>query len=309
MEMNSTPTGRAEEQENTHLHNMANENNVKMQEAEEEDDDEEPETMEKPKKSWHERMHDCKLLMWNPEKGEFMGRTGKSWALILLFYFVLYAFLAGLFGLCLYVMLLTISPYTPTYRDRVCPPGVMIRPSPPGFEFNFNISERHTWSSYVEQLHSFLEPYNDSVQAVKNKFCNSEDYIVQKMKESAEMLACQFNRSMLESCSGISDTDFGYSVGKPCILLKMNRIIGYKPGHGKPIAVTCEIQRGDETAIEELALYPGNGTFKLMYFPYYGKLIHLLKYSSQFPFYLPFYQHLWLFRVIWQKVGRNEAEK
>lgn len=42
---------------------------------------------------------------------------------ILLFYFFFYSFLAAMFALCLYVLLLTVSPFTPTYRDRVSPPG------------------------------------------------------------------------------------------------------------------------------------------------------------------------------------------
>lgn len=36
--------------------------------------------------------------------------------------------------------------------------------------------------------------------------------------------ACRFKRGSLSLCSGLSDTNFGYAEGKPCVLLKMNRV-------------------------------------------------------------------------------------
>lgn len=36
--------------------------------------------------------------------------------------------------------------------------------------------------------------------------------------------ACQFPVSLLEECSGVTDANFGYSKGQPCILVKMNRV-------------------------------------------------------------------------------------
>ncbi|XP_078542099.1 protein ATP1B4-like [Lissotriton helveticus] len=227
------------------------------------------------KKTWGEWMLDAKHFIWNPETREFMGRTARSWAYILLFYLIFYAFLAGMFSLCMYVLLLTISPYVPTYRERVFPPGVMISPHTSGFHVVFNASEISTWSPYVEHMHRFLEAYNDSLQSTKNIECTPGKYFRQPGNDDEPRRACQFRRSMLQNCSGIEDPTFGYSVGQPCLFLKMNRIVGYEAGEGTPIYVTCEVPRGEEGDLNSVKLYPGNGTFDLMYYPYYGKLTHV----------------------------------
>uniref|UniRef100_UPI00398F04E3 protein ATP1B4 isoform X2 n=1 Tax=Pristiophorus japonicus TaxID=55135 RepID=UPI00398F04E3 len=185
----------------------------------------------KQDESWDEKMQHFKVFLWNPEKREFLGRTSKSW-------------------------------------------WVMIRPYLGGFVIAFNSAEESTWSHYVKNLHQFLEPYNDSTQAIKNIPCSPGQYFMQEMDESEERLACQFHRTMLKNCSGIEDPTFGYAGGKPCILLKMNRIIGYLPGKGITPYVSCEIMKEKKNnAI--IHFYPNNGTFDLMYFPYYGKLTHV----------------------------------
>ncbi|KAM4696783.1 protein ATP1B4 [Rhinophrynus dorsalis] len=226
------------------------------------------------KKTWREWLQDMKTFIWNPEKGELLGRNKKSWAQILLFYLLLYAFLAGMFALCMYGLLLTISPYVPTYRDRVFPPGLTIRPHVSGFHYTFNASERSTWSSYADNMNDFLQVYNDETQIARNIECTSGQYFLQAGEIHEEKKACQFRRSLLQNCSGIEDPSFGFSEGKPCILLKMNRILGYKAGSGVPIYVTCEVVRGDQSLLGAVNFYPAN-TFDLMYYPYYGKLTHV----------------------------------
>lgn len=226
------------------------------------------------KRTWAEWSQDFKLYIWNPEKKEVLGRNAKSWCLILLFYLLLYAFLTGMFALCIYGLLATISPYVPTYRDRVFPPGVAIRPHVSGLHYSFTASENNTWSAYSESLQKFVEAYDDEKQIANNVACTQGQYFIQEGEEHEEKKACQFRRSMLLNCSGIEDPSFGFSQGKPCILLKMNRIVGFKAGAGTPITVTCDTYKANHSLIGEVAFYPVN-YFDLMYFPYYGKLTHV----------------------------------
>lgn len=57
-----------------------------------------------------------------------------------------------------------------------------------------------------------------------NKECTAGEYFLQDGGDSLEKKACRFRRSQLSLCSGLSDLTYGYAEGKPCILLKMNRV-------------------------------------------------------------------------------------
>lgn len=67
--------------------------------------------------------------------------------------------------------------------------------------------------------------YNDGVQERKNNHCTQDRYFMQdSLSEHEERKACQFKRSWLGECSGLRDPHYGYSQGRPCILLRMNRV-------------------------------------------------------------------------------------
>nr|XP_046153766.1 sodium/potassium-transporting ATPase subunit beta-3-like [Oncorhynchus gorbuscha] len=205
-----------------------------------------------------------KDYIYNPRTGEFIGRTAKSWALILLFYLVFYGFLAGMFTLTMWVMLQTLDDNIPTYRDRVASPGLVIRPR--SLDIVFNRTDTKQYGQYVQHLENFLQQYNDTVQE-RNELCMVGEYYEQDDQE--EKKVCQFKRSLLRQCSGLSDTTFGYTEGKPCVLVKMNRIIGLKP-RGDPY-INCTAKR--ESPLQ-MQYFPSEGRFDKMYFPYYGKNLH-----------------------------------
>ncbi|XP_071764108.1 sodium/potassium-transporting ATPase subunit beta-3a [Centroberyx gerrardi] len=212
-----------------------------------------------------ENVSNWKDSIYNPRTGELLGRTASSWGLILLFYLIFYCFLAGMFALTMWVMLLTLDDYVPKYRDRVPHPGLMIRPN--SLDIWVNKSNPLAYDQYVKHLETFLQSYNDTEQE-KNELCPAGDYYEQDEAELPKK-ACQFKRSSLSRCSGLSDTTFGYGEGKPCVLLKMNRIIGLKP-RGDPY-INCTAKRDIPV---QMHYYPSEGRFDKMYFPYYGKKAH-----------------------------------
>ncbi|KAH0630860.1 hypothetical protein JD844_004170 [Phrynosoma platyrhinos] len=122
MEVNAR-LGGAKDQSGSYHRKPENKDEERNQQLTEEEEEGEKKRGEMSKKTWGERAEEVKTFLWNPETRQCMGRTFQSWALIILFYLILYTFLAGMFSFCLYIMLLTVSPYTPTYRDRVAPPG------------------------------------------------------------------------------------------------------------------------------------------------------------------------------------------
>ncbi|XP_074991164.1 sodium/potassium-transporting ATPase subunit beta-2 [Calonectris borealis] len=197
---------------------------------------------DKEKRSCGQMLAEWRAFVWDPRSRQFLGRTGTSWGLILLFYLVFYGFLAGLFALTMWVMLQSVDPHVPKYQDRLVTPGMMIRPRAEGLDVTFNVTQSQTWRHYVRALHQFLEAYNDSVQAARNAACVPGRYNEQPDDSvpNYPKRACRFNRSLLGPCAGLAPADdYGYGAGQPCVLIKVNRVINFFPGRNKSINVVC----------------------------------------------------------------------
>uniref|UniRef100_A0A2K5QNH2 Sodium/potassium-transporting ATPase subunit beta n=1 Tax=Cebus imitator TaxID=2715852 RepID=A0A2K5QNH2_CEBIM len=235
--------------------------------------------IQKEKKSCGQVVEEWKEFVWNPRTHQFMGRTGTSWAFILLFYLIFYGFLTAMFSLTMWVMLQTVSDHTPKYQDRLATPGLMIRPKTENLDVIVNVSDTESWDQHVQKLNKFLEPYNDSIQAQKNDVCRPGRYYEQPDNGvlNYPKRACQFNRTQLGDCSGIGDpTHYGYSTGQPCVFIKMNRVINFYAGANQSMNVTCAGKRDEDAEnLGHFVMFPANGNIDLMYFPYYGKKFHV----------------------------------
>lgn len=167
----------------------------------------------------------------------------------------------------MWAMLQTLNDEVPKYRDQISSPGLTVFPKPvTALEYSFSMSDPESYKGYIEDLKKFLKPYGSEEQ--KNLKDCSNGTVIEKQGPVYDV--CQFPVGLLEECSGVNDPNFGYSRGHPCILVKMNRIIGLKP-QGTP-RIECSNQKGDDNVT--LTVYPPGGIVDLKYFPYYGKKLH-----------------------------------
>ncbi|KAL6107645.1 atp1b1 [Pungitius sinensis] len=236
-----------------------------------------------------------RTFVWNSEKKEFLGRTGSSWLKIFLFYVIFYGCLAGIFIGTIQALLLTLSNYKPTYQDRVAPPGLSHTPRSEKSEIKFNPSDASSYKVYTDAMDAFLLSYEDVNQTEGRKFENCGDtpgpYTVRGIlgDNLGQRMACRFSRSLLKVCSGKDNPHYGFDVGAPCIIVKLNRIVNFRPkapmndtlpdlqSNVQPnlIPISCKNKREEDAGkIGEIKYFGLGQGFPLQYYPYYGKLLH-----------------------------------
>jgi len=192
---------------------------------------------------------------YDPKRRELLGRTIPSWIKLVLFYFLFTAILAMLWGLCMGVFFQTLDFYIPKLIQETRNPGLGFRPAG-GLGFNndngynsapsvyssliwFRHGASGNWQQLKSNLDVFLTQYEPGYFASQGSSltkCGFEnDPLRRKQLLDGGTIdeSCEFNKEWLSDQGAdykcISEEDFGYRHGKPCILLKMNKIYDWQP--------------------------------------------------------------------------------
>ncbi|XP_043983604.1 sodium/potassium-transporting ATPase subunit beta-1-like [Gambusia affinis] len=234
--------------------------------------------------------------IWNSEKREFLGRTGSSWLKISVFYVIFFAVLFGLYVGTMLVFEKTLSLYKPKYQDRILPSGLSFSPHASNFDIIFKIGDPSSYEKYVKTLQKFIEQYNDEKQIDDMKYedCGTTPKLYTERgtleSNTGQRKSCRFSRRELQACSGENDTTFGFKEGKPCLIVKLNRVINFRPKPPTSSALLPDDLDGktfynflpihctnrwpeDDGKVGEIKYFgfAGNPGFPLQYYPYYGK--------------------------------------
>lgn len=216
----------------------------------------------------------------------YFGRSVGSWAKISLFYTVFYSGLVVFCAICFAGFLSSIDQTVPTLIGMESlikgNPGMSYRPQP---------DKKSTVIKFISDNINQTQPLVDSINS------RLSDYVKQQADNTTEMVDCDdeiersdvlngtFNKVCKFDLALLGDecTDhkhFGYSLGKPCVLLKLNKIYGWEPElyqegdekipelikdkinpNGMP--VTCEGENyGDRDNIGEITVFPKDGFLK-----------------------------------------------
>lgn len=231
--------------------------------------------------------------LYDSDKGEVFGRTAGSWAKISAFYIVYYSCLAGFFAAMLFGFFKTLDDTEPTqtgmYSLIKYNPGMGFRP--------LIVTTADTTLVHINTTNA--DTYHDKVANII-QYLRENGYIDEHNRPSNITKDASgrdvFNvGSMGDACTidpNNVNNSFGYREGKPCILLKVNKIFRWEPqpfdndsltttDHGKEaekalgsgisatnIGVTCEGENdGDMDSLGKVEFYPPEG-FAYSFYPY-----------------------------------------
>jgi sodium/potassium-transporting ATPase subunit beta len=238
-----------------------------------------------------------KQFLWNPNTKEFLGRSGSSWAKILIFYIIFYACLAAFWAIMLLIFYQTIDKNEPKWKleeSRIGKnPGLGFRPRPPADKVEstliwFTSGPTGNYKPWADRLGKFLKNYENDTgkatgrgSAVAQSGCDGTG-----SPEPGTFCPFELKTQLKGDDPCNLSNDYGYLLGTPCVLIKLNKIYGWEPkpyGSGNypsnmpnpekvtdhnGIIITCEGENpADKENIGPIRYTPSQ-TIKSVFFPF-----------------------------------------
>lgn len=255
-------------------------------------------------------------FLFNKEKGTCLGRTARSWFEITLFYVIFYACLAAFWIACLALFLKTLDDKVPRYYGAGTimgiNPGLGYQPwmndDPDSTLITWNTNDNTSYVKYVKRLDEYLAKYHNHTatrvckppQRNKDVINPSTGKVIERENDTTPVESCRFD---LEQFATVCDnsTGYGFADGKPCIILSLNRMIGWEPADYEegsvPDHVKDRYEKGhvtmycngtsdfDKEYIGNVTYIPDAGIDGRMYYPYvvmenYHQPIAMVKFES-----------------------------
>jgi sodium/potassium-transporting ATPase subunit beta len=238
-------------------------------------------------------------FLWNSETREFLGRDGASWAKITFFYAIFYTCLASFFVGMLAVFVSFMPRDVPTYFGDSSKmgidginPGLGFRPQVDVEDslimYNPLVAESPTEGNlkYIRNLKNFLESkYKKPDDSDRSNLRECKTPLTDDEVKSG--IACNFDyETYFKTTDCREDNSFGYETDSPCILLKVNKIVGWKPinsANQNRIIINCTGETSsDKDNVLEVKYHSEGGdinnnisaTISDKYFPYYGQKVY-----------------------------------
>jgi len=188
-----------------------------------------------------EEKHGCEgflHFLWNKETGEFLGRTGMSWLKITVFYIIYYSFLTVFFMLMLFAFFATLDDTKPSWDTESNGiigknPGLGFRPMPPDESIESTLvwfrhgDDNGNWMPWVERLEEHLEDYKNDTHYEHGSHSVECGPLGSKHPGTKGM--CRIDQKELFRGPCTNENNYGFKQGKPCLLIKLNKIFKWEP--------------------------------------------------------------------------------
>ncbi|PVD36522.1 hypothetical protein C0Q70_03507 [Pomacea canaliculata] len=222
-----------------------------------------------------------------PDQSKCLGKTRSGWMQVSCFFFVYYVCVMSFFLGMLSIYFNNEDRFGPKYQSGdgfLGTPGMNFRPRAKEGTLIYFTSDRSSYKSYIHSLQLIMDEYlqseesflesNDSASFWKE--CSPDSY-------ADSSRGCMVFGSNLTSTDCGQQNDYGFREGRPCVLLRLNKVYGWKPD---PYKSEDELDSDmSQNLARKIKSWPSStGVGDLIWVECYGRPAIWVKFSNLEPY-------------------------